>query len=278
MRSEKLLLVAALAGLACSAQPAGTLLGCTSDGTLFSINLSTGAGTQIGTLNGGCTEIVINSTGTASFFQLPDGSFEIQSFNAAAGTATGSPVGDAASFTGLQYIGGTLYGTAILTSGGPSTLRTLDPVTGNSTTIGNTGIGPISGLAYNGTLYGISGGSGTAGLYTLNLTTGAATLIGSTGIQAGGLAFGPDGNLYAGGTGPNAGNVYRINPATGASTLVGATTVDDAAGVTGLALLPPNMTPTPAPGGLLLAGLGLLLMFVYFAAARGFFRRRNGMI
>ena len=78
-----------------------------------------------------------------------------------------------ASFVGLQFIGATLYGAAITQSGGASTLRTLNPSSGASVTVGATGIGPISGLAYNGaTLYGFSGGGAPSKLYTLNLGTG----------------------------------------------------------------------------------------------------------
>jgi hypothetical protein len=245
------------------AHAAGTLYGTTASGTLFTINVSTGAATTVGTLPlGGSTEIVINNATGQAWTQSRDGGFTIQQFDLANGAAIGSSVGDNAAFNGLQFIGGTLYGTAVTGGSEPSTLRILNPSTGVSTIIGPTGIGPIPGLAYNGTLYGISAGNrGVSQLYSINLATGAATLVGSTGIVAGSLAFGPDGNLYAGGAAANAGSFYRINPATGAATLVGATGLGSASdnGMSGLALsgtLPPSAVPLPP--SLLLVSTGLL--------------------
>src|SRR5262249_1158495 len=150
----------------------------------------------------------------------------------------GGPVTNGGSYTGLEFVGATLYGTVIFGPQGPSQLRTLNPLTGMSTLIGPTGRGPISGLAYDeaaGIMYGIDGGSGSAMLLRINLSTGAATVIGNTGLRAGSLEFGPDGNLYASGTGPDAGRLYRIDPATGASTLVGMTGFTG--GITGLTLV-----------------------------------------
>ncbi len=124
-------------------------------------------------------------------------------------------------------MGDTLYGTAIFGPGGPSELRTLNPWTGESQFIGSTGVGPVSGLAYDeatGVMYGIAGGGQSSSeLYTIDLTTGAATTIGTTGFRAGSLEFGPDGVLYGGGGGQDLGNLYRINPATAEATLVGNT-------------------------------------------------------
>jgi hypothetical protein len=126
----------------------------------------------------------------------------------------------------LEWIDGVLYGTAIPGPGGPSELRILDPFIGTSTLIGATGLGPISGLAYeptSDTLYGIAGGRGLSNLYTIDRVTGTAFLVGVTGFQAGSLEFGPDGQLYGGGSGGDAGNFYRIDPASGSSVLVGQT-------------------------------------------------------
>ena len=193
-------------------------------GELFRINTSTGAGTLVGALPYGVTEIEYDPSTRRAWAQSEDGSFTIQQFDMATGAGIGSPIGAAAAFNGLEYIGATLYGTAITGSGGPSDLRTLNPETGASVTIGATGFGPISGLAYRGgVLYGVTGGSNPASLVTINVTTGVATVIGALGIQAGGLQFGPDGRLYAGGNRQNGGNLYVVNTATGSATLIGPT-------------------------------------------------------
>ena len=216
------------------------LYGATRNGQLFTVNLSTGAGTLVGSLPGaGSTEIEFNNNTRRAFTQFPDGFFVGQEFDISTGVALGTPVNDNASFTGLEWVGSSLYGTSVTASHGASQLRILDPATGVSSLIGATGIvDPIAGLAYDDTgavMYGITGGAngGSSNLVTVNLTTGVATVVGSVGFNGGSLEFGPDGNLYAGSVG-NTGNLYRINKATGASTLVGATGLTN---VTGLALV-----------------------------------------
>jgi hypothetical protein len=215
---------------------------------LFTINLNTGAGTLVGLLPGfGSTEIEFNNTTRRAFSQFIDGAFAGQEFDIATAEATSGAIANNRSFTGLEWVGSSLYGASITASNSPSDLRTLNTTTGESTLIGATGVSdPLSGLAYdetNAVMYGLTGGArgGSSSLVTVNLTTGAATVIGSVGFNGGSLEFGPDGNLYAGSTG-NTGNLYRINKSTGASTLVGPTGLTN---VTGLALvtapvIPPN--------------------------------------
>ncbi len=223
--------------------------GASRNGQLFTVNLSTGAGTLVGSLpSSGSTEIEFNNDTRRAFTQFPDGAFAGQEFDISTGEALALPLANGGSFTGLEWVGSSLYGARITSGGGASDLRILDPATGLTTTIGPTGImNPLSGLAYdepNATMYGLTGGAGGGGssnLVTVNLMTGVATVIGSVGFNGGSLEFGPDGNLYGGSTG-NTGNLYRINKATGSSTLVGATGF---ASVTGLALfiapvIPPN--------------------------------------
>jgi hypothetical protein len=244
------------------------LYGSDADGNLILINESTGAGTPLCVLPQGGTEIIYDNAAQRSFQQLSDGAFQIVEFNINSCANIGTPAGESHSFTGLEYVGVTLYGTGIDSGGGnaPSTLYTLNPVTGAPTVVGPTGVThPIAGLAYDtagGIMYCIAGGPSPANLYRINLTTGAATLIGSTGIQAGSLRFGISGTLFAVGTGDtgNGGNLYSINVANGAATLVGSTGL---AAVTGLALvLPPPPIPTLSTwpllaliGAMLLAGV-----------------------
>jgi hypothetical protein len=229
---------------------AGTLYGSSQSGQLFTIDLTTAAGTLVGLLPGDSTEIEYDNLAGRAFTQSRDGSFRIEQFDINTGAGIG-PLSDGGSYTGLEFVGSTLYGTVIMFSGAPSSLRILNPLTGTSTLVGLTGVGPLSGLAYNGTMYAIAGRGDPANLYTINLTTGAATLVGSTGIQAGSLEFGPDSNLYAGTTGALGGRLYRINPLTGASTLVGLTGFDDVTGLT-------QVNQIPEPAAILLFAGGLI--------------------
>lgn len=231
------LILSFLSGHTRLAMSAPVLYGSSDLVDLFRIDLVTGAGARVGSLPGSATEIEFDKVTGRAYLQYLDGAFLIQQFNINTAAAVGPTVVDAASFNGLEFVGATLYGTAITGPGSPSTLRTLNPNTGVSVVIGPTGVGPISGLAYNettGVMYGIAGGPGPAVLYTLNLQTGLASMVGNTGIQAGSLEFGPDGNLYAGSTGSAGGSIYRINPSNGVSTLVGPTGF---AAVTGLTLV-----------------------------------------
>lgn len=214
----------------------GALYGCGRDGQLFLINILTGAGTLVANLPFGATEIEWDALSGRAWAQQPDGDFTMTEFDIVTGAAIGGPINNNASFTGLEFVGGTLYGAWITESGGSSIFGTLDPATGISVPIGPTGVGPISGLAYNGTMYGVAGGGGST-FYTINMATGAATAIGTTGVAyLGSLEFGPDGNLYAGGGNTEGGNFYRINTATGAATLVGPSGFNS---INGLALAAP---------------------------------------
>lgn len=215
----------------------GKLLGASQRGHLFEIDARTARASPIGVLpNGSSTEIEYDPLTGRAFNQLWGSPFAGQEFDVDTATGVGGLVFDGASFTGLEYVGPILYGAAVTVPGGPSTLRILDPESGASTIVGTTGVGPISGLAYDpdaDALYGIAGGAGPADLYALDRATGVATPIGPTGFQAGSLELGPDGALYGGGTGPDGGHLFRIDPATGASTPIGSTGF---AGITGLLL------------------------------------------
>jgi subtilase family protein/Calx-beta domain-containing protein len=214
------------------------LYGASRSGQIFKLNLSTGAGTLVGSLtNSGTTEIEFDNTSRRAFTQFIDGTFAGQEFDINTGESIGDIIFNGASFTGLEWVGSSLYGTSVTQSHGASELRILDPWTGNSTLVGPTGItNPIAGLAYDtsgAVMYGLTGGAGggSSNLVTINLATGVATIVGPVGFNGGSLEFGPDGNLYGGSTG-NTGNLYRINRATGTGTLVGATGFTDVTGLT----------------------------------------------
>jgi len=218
------------------ADASGTLYGGDRPDNFFTINVNNGLGALVGNTGaGGSTEIECTPDGIICWSQQPDGAFTATQFNSANGAAIGGPVFNGGSHTGLEWVGATLFATVIPGPQFPSSLHTLIPSTGVSTPIGLTGVGPISGLAFDvctSTMFGIAGGPGPANLYTINLGSGAANLVGTTLMQAGSLQFGPDGKLYAGGTGPDAGNLFRINPSNGVSTLVGSTGFGPVTGLT----------------------------------------------
>jgi len=227
----------------------GVLYASDRDGNLFIVNVGTGTFTPAGNFgpsidifsgNPGTTEIECTPDGLSCFSQVPDGSFEIEPFDIFIPSVTGPPVTILGAFTGLEYVGGVLFGTFIVSGGGfsPSTLATVDPLTGNFVPIGLTGVGPIAGLAFDtnaGIMYGIAGGPGPTTLYTIALGSGLATPVGTENIQTGSLQFGPDGLLYAGGTGTSTGDVFIISKADASSTLFG--NIGTGNGVTGLTLV-----------------------------------------
>jgi len=103
--------------------------------------------------------------------------------------------------TAMEFVDQTLYA-GFTTEGshsgsGSSSLVTIDPLTGNVTAVGVTGIAnPLGGLAYDDTtMYAVSAG-GAGSLYTIDLGTGEATLVGETGFALTALEFGENGVLY----------------------------------------------------------------------------------
>ena len=245
-----------LGGGAGYSQATGILYGSDQFGNLFTVNTTTGEGTRVGppsTLGlECCTEIEYDALTGQAYAQDRNGNNLITPFDIHTGVLSGAPVNDGGAFAGLEFVGSTLFGTVTVGPGGmkPSTLFTLNPVTGATTPIGATGVNAIAGLAWDGTtLYGIAGGPGPADLYSISLATGVATVIGSTGLQFGSLEFGPDGRLYAGGTGAeNGGRIYTLDSTSAAPTLLGLYGL--AGGVTGLTLV-----PEPSAFFLLLAAL-----------------------
>jgi len=232
----------------------GTLYGADTSRHLFTLNLSNGAATPVGTLPGSglqVTEIAYDNFHQQAWLQYGGTVFEGQQFNIATAAGIGSviPNTPGETFTGMTFDGSILYASGITSIGGtaPSDLRILNPATGQSTLIGMTGVnGPMAGLAYgaaNGVLYGLEGGNNTShNLFTINLSTGAATPIASTGFAGGSLAFGPDGMLYAG---SNTGKLYRINLGNNQASLVG---TSSSSALSGLALV--DQVPVTTMSGL----------------------------
>lgn len=218
------------AGWAGGPQP-GDLLGSTGQigGSLIDVDPGTGAGTVIGSLGsfGPVTEIDFRADGVL-FGTTGGGSSNLIVIDPATGgeTLIGAHDLDGAT-NGLEFVGGTLYG-SFFESGGPAVqggagdgipdtlLVTIDQADASLTVIGTiTGFFPVRGLAYDvaaGIMYGI--GTPVLGppppppatapeglsdvLFTVDLATGAPTVVGPTGQSLGSLEFGPDGTLYAG--------------------------------------------------------------------------------
>jgi hypothetical protein len=86
------------------------LVGSSRSGELFRINTATGTGTPIGTVADGSTEIEFNPSTGRAWMQQIDGAFTIREFDILTATPIGGTVGTGASFNGLEYVGGTLYG------------------------------------------------------------------------------------------------------------------------------------------------------------------------
>jgi uncharacterized repeat protein (TIGR03803 family) len=191
----------------------GTLYGTTNiggasgDGTVFSLDPTTGA------------ETVLHSFGSGTDGQQPYG--------------------------GLIDVNGTLYGTTF-TGGandcsgrGCGTVYALDPSSGAETVLYSFGSEPDGAQPYdslldmNGTLYGttVAGGTDNLGtVFSVNPTTGAETVLHS--FENSGMdGYSPAANLidvngllystaYGGGNGNHGGTVFSVNPTTGAEKVV----------------------------------------------------------
>ncbi len=130
---------------------------------------------------------------------------------------------------GIAYDNGTLFAQSI-----QSQLITIDPASGVSSIIGNSGL-QLSSVGFAGGLNGLFEVDTLSNLYSINPDTGAATLLGATGLAPnyGGwdTSISDSGSsLYftAGGAGA-IDQLYQLNPTTGLATWLGST------GVTGIA-------------------------------------------
>ncbi len=205
------------------------LLGSSTSGQYFAVDLATGAATTVALILGDlATELEFDLTTDTLWFEEVSVFDRLVIIDSITGAELGSITHADGALNGLEFVGGTLYGTFIDSLGGASDLVIVDTTTGSFTTLGATGFGPISGLAYHrnsGVMYGISAGGTPAQLLTLNLATGAATAVGPTGLEfIGSIEFGPDGNLYGGLTANATTNgqfLVRIDTATGATTPIG---------------------------------------------------------
>jgi len=101
-------------------------------------------------------------------------------------------------------------------------LYELDVATNTSTLLGNSGVGAMYDIALDpisGTLYGVTGATGTSTLYSLDKTNGSATMIGSTGKFINGLTFDSSGTLF----GSGGSSLFTVDLGSGAASTVGST-------------------------------------------------------
>jgi len=193
-------------------------------GSLITIDVTTGAGTLIGStgiIGAGVPALAIKSTGEmyAADININSGLWRVD-----ATTGTSALIAS----TGLYAISALAFNAndVLYAVDYIRYLYIIDDSTGASTRIGNTGIN-VRGLAFDptdSTLWASVGGNN--GIYTIDVSTAAATLVGNTGISYGNgtpdLCFDQAGNLYGsigGGVGPN--YLYSIDKSTGAGTMIG---------------------------------------------------------
>jgi hypothetical protein len=226
--------------------PTPRLYASDSQGVLYFVDHITGLATPTCGLPLPATEIEYDNLTNRAILQEVDGGFRHQEFDINTCAPLGAPIPNGAAFNGLEYVGNTLYGTGQFGCT-ISELHIIDRNTGGTILIGPTGVGPISGLVWDGVndfLYGVVGGWNCPyppDLVRIDINTGAATIIGSLGVYLGGLAFGPNGVLYGIGSNNEGGNFYQIDIGTGAATLVGPTGFP---GFTGLTLVGDHDPPS----------------------------------
>jgi len=178
------------------------------------------------------TEIEFGGSTNRLFAEQTNGGTGLFTIDPASGAHLGVVHHAYGALNGLEFVGSTLYGTFIFDGGGgvPSRLVRVGTLTGALTSVGLTGQGPISGLAFDsssGIMYGVTAGGGPAELVTIDLLTGAATVVGATGFdRIGSIEFASDGNLYGGLTSnasqfPN--HLVQIDVRSGAAAVVGNT-------------------------------------------------------
>ena len=216
-------------------------------GRLLTIDLSTGAGTLVGSTGlGAAPDIAINSNCELFSLDAPSSNHNLFRLDAASGASLF--VGNiGAGLRGLEALAfdanDVLYGTNQF----PAVLVRIDAVTGAPTVLGATSPRDFVGLSFDpadGTLY-ASLGRGDDRIFTIDVTgtPGATTLIGSTGlgVSTPSIAFDSAGILYGvTGGGQSVNNLISIDKSTGAGTVIGPIGFT---AVSGLAFCPPENQP-----------------------------------
>ncbi len=152
--------------------PSGNLWGINFS-NLYTINSSTGSATLVGALGSGSfNALVFDSAGV---LYSAGASTSLYTVNTSTGAATSLPNSMGYTSSGdLEFdSGGNLY---LSGNSSPDVLVGVNPLNGQGTLIGSTGIYSLYGLAYDGgTMFGFAGQD----LYSINLSTGTGTNLGS---------------------------------------------------------------------------------------------------
>jgi hypothetical protein len=254
-------LVTACLGVSAVPAAAGTIYSVFYDSRFGTIDSTTGAFTQTGTLP------IANASGIGAFqnelFVQSMGG-ELLTVDPATGAAT--VIGNAdLSSTSVIFAGG---GNGLFEFDSQSNLYSINPATGAATLIGATGLpannsGWDTSMSDDGTnLFVTAGGGGAIDeLYEVNATTGLATDLGSTGVSgiAGSAIVGDYLDLFQYNAGtdyiysaPLGSDDFTRGPALSVQIVDGGVVLGSATGDFS------SEAGTPEPSGLLLVGLGLI--------------------
>ncbi len=229
---------------------AGFLYAITFDEELLSVNPATGAGTLIGMLDTSMNGLGLSSQGN-KIYTFDQNADRLRRLDPATGqTLRTIDIGIATMGEGSIAFRGDGIGFMTRSMSSTGILWSFDPDVPCSTMVGTMDV-CIDGLGFNsdGLLYGLSQTS--SDLYIIDQMNADFSLVGPTGITSqtflGGLTFSSDGTLYA----VLNDSLYTLNPDTGAANLIGPIGYDKVSGLT---------ATTPAPGAVLLCGLGVGLV------------------
>ncbi|MCA9287532.1 MAG: hypothetical protein KDA05_03050, partial [Phycisphaerales bacterium] len=258
MRTIASAAVAALA-VAAGTASAGTMYAISSSRVLYSVDINTGAVTELLTVssNASTTAGLAWDSSTQTMYLTSTGNDSLYTLNLTTGEATlvgayGVPV----VMHGLEYDSST--DTLYAASSTPNALYRVDKNTGLATEIAQTGLTSFPNLGYDSTndvLYGTS--SGNEGFYSVDRVTGAWSAIGplfgggATVTNPNALAYNPDNQtMYM--LDNSQDNLYTIDLNTGFATVVGP---NGSLNLLGLAYVPdagpacqPDLTTGAVPG------------------------------